>query len=117
MAGGNITDVPTHMPHASVMYHDTVHIVFLVATLNGLDILVVYIHNAFKEAPIQEKIFFYVGDKWKADKDIIFVVIRELYVFKSSALQFRNHLVENLGNKLGFKCYIANPDLCYKASI
>ena len=44
------------------------------------------------------------------------MVIRALYGLKYSSLQFRKYLAETLGNKLGFKSSLIDPDLCYKAS-
>jgi hypothetical protein len=116
VAGGHLTDVPTSMTYSTVVSRDTVRIGFLVAALNNLDILAGDIQNAFLEAPTKEKIFFYSGDEWKADKDRVVVVVRALYGLKSSALQFRNHLADTLGNKLGFKSSLADPDLWYKAA-
>ena len=116
VAGGHLTDVPTHMTYSSVVSRDTVRIGFLMAALNGLDILAGDIQNAFLEAPTKERVFFYAGDEWKADKDRVVVVVRALYGLKSSALQFRNTLAEVLGNRLGFKSSLADPDLWYKPS-
>ena len=90
MEGGNLVDIPTHMIYLIVVSHGTVHIGFLVATLNLLDILAGYIQNYFLEAPTQEKIFFYAGYEWKDDKDRFVVVIRALCGLKPSALHFRN---------------------------
>jgi hypothetical protein len=117
VAGGHLTDVPTSMTYSTVVSRDTVRIGFLVAALNDLDILAGDIQNAFLEAPTKEKIFFYAGDEWKSDKDRVVVVVRALYGLKSSALQFRNHLADTLGNKLGFKSSLADPDLWYKPAV
>ncbi|GFH61944.1 pol protein [Chaetoceros tenuissimus] len=117
VAGGHLTNVPANMTYSSVVSRDTVRIGFLVAALNDLDILAGDIQNAFLSAPTEEKIFFYAGDEWGADKDRVVVVVRALYGLKSSALQFRNHLAATLGNKLGFKSCLADPDLWYKACI
>ena len=54
---------------------------------------------------------FYAGDEWGADKGRVVVVVPALYGLKSSALQFRNHLAATLGNKLGFKSCLADPDV------
>ena len=86
MAGGHLTDEPTHMTYLSGMFHDTVRTGFLMAATNGLDILAGDIKNAFLEAPTQEKIFFYAGDEWKDDKGRFVVVISALYELKSNAL-------------------------------
>ena len=55
MEGGNFVDIPTHMIYLIVVSHGTVHIGFLVAALNLLDILAGYIQNAFLETPTEEK--------------------------------------------------------------
>jgi hypothetical protein len=114
VAGGHLTDVPTYMTYSSVVSRDTVRIGFLMAALNNLDILAGDIQNVFLEAPTKEKIFFYAGEEWKSDKGKVVIVVRALYGLKSSALQFRNCLAETLGNRLGFKSSLADPDLWYK---
>ena len=84
------------------------------AALNGLELLAGEIQNAFLEAPTREKILFYAGYLWKANEGRVVVVVRALYGLKSSALQFCKHLAEALGNTLGFKPLLADPDLWYK---
>ena len=101
------------MTYSSVNSCDTVHIGFLIVALN-LDILAGDTQNAFLEAPTKEKIFFYVGDEWKSDKGKVIIIVRALYGLKSSSLQFCNCLAEVLGNRLGFKSFLADPDLWYK---
>ena len=51
VAGDHIADVPTHTTYLSVLSRDTVHIGLLMVAINGLDILVGGIHNAFLQAP------------------------------------------------------------------
>ena len=114
VAGGHLTDVPPSMTYSSVVSRDTVRIGFLMAALNDLDVMTLDIQNAFLSAPTGEKIHFFAGPEWKADEGKLVVVVRALYGLKSSALQFRNHLAETLGNKLGFKSSLADPDLWYK---
>ena len=81
------------------------------AAMNGLDIIAVDIQNYLLEAPTQDKILFYSVNEWKSDKDRFSVVIRALYGLKYSVLQFSNHLAETLGNKLGLKYSLVDPDL------
>ena len=116
VAGGHLTEVPTSMTYSSVVSRDSVRIGFLIAALNGLNLLAGDIQNAFLSAPTKERIFFYAGDEWKADKDRVVVVVRALYGLKSSALQFRNYLANTLGNHLGFKPSLADPDIWMKPS-
>ena len=115
VAGGHLTDVPTSMTYSSVVSRDSVRIGLLIAALNDLDILAGDIQNAFLSAPTKERIYFHAGDEWKADKGRVVIVVRALYGLKSSALQFRNFLANTLGNHLGFRSSLADPDVWYKA--
>ena len=90
VVGGHITDVTTYMTYYSVVSHDTVSIGYIMDYLNNFYVLASDINNAFLEFPTNEKIFFYAGGAWKADKDKFVIVVRALYGLKSSALQFRN---------------------------
>ena len=93
---------------------DTVIIEFLMAAMNNLDVLSVDIQNDFIEAPSKEKIFFYARDEWKVDKDKFVIFVKALYSIKSSAVHFYNCSVEILGNQIGHKSSLADPDIWYK---
>ena len=110
VAGGNLNDFPTYMNYSSVVSHDTACIVLLMDDLNNLDVLAGGIQNALLEAPVKENIFFYEGYKRKADKYKVVIVVRALYGIESSSLQFRNCLAENLGNQIGYKSYLDDPE-------
>ena len=114
VAGGHLTDVPTYMTYSSAVSRDTVRIGFLMATLNNLDVLFGDIKNAFLEVLTKSKILLYARDEQKADKDKEVFVVRALYGLNFSALQFRNGLAETLGNRIGYKSSLADPDLWYK---
>ena len=79
-----------------------------------MDILAGDIQNAYLHAPTKEKLYFYAGDEWKADKGRVVVIVRALYGLKSSALMWRNHLADVLGNFMGFSSSLADPDVWYK---
>ena len=118
VAGRHLSSVPTYMTHSSVISCDTVRIGFLIAALNDLqEVLTGDTQNAFLSAPTKERIYFYAGDKWKTDKDKIVVVVRALYGLKISALQFQNFVADTLGNKLGFKPSLADPDIWIKLAM
>ena len=117
VAGGHLTDPPSSMTYSSVVSRESVRIAFLVAALNGLDVLAGDIQNAYLNAPTTEKLFFYAGEEWKADKGRAVLIVRALYGLKSSALAWRNHLADVLSNKLGFKSSLADPDVWYKPAI
>ena len=58
VAGGHLTDPPTAMTFASVVSRESVQIAFLLAALNGMDMLTGDIGNAYLNTPTQEKIFY-----------------------------------------------------------
>ena len=68
VAGGHLTDPPTSMTYASVVSRESVRIGFLVAALNGLDILAGDVQNAYLNAPTKEKVYFVAGSEWKANE-------------------------------------------------
>ena len=92
-------------------------IAFLLAALNDLRILAGDIQNAYLNAYTKEKIYFRAGNEWKSDKGRVIVITRALYGLKSSALMWRNHLADILGNKLKFTSSLSDPDLWYRAMI
>lgn len=61
VAGGHLTDPPTYMTYSSVVSRDSVRIAFLLAALNGLDVLAGDIQNAYLNAPTREKVWFRAG--------------------------------------------------------
>ena len=54
MAGRNCIDPPSSHTYSSVVAHDSVHIAFLIAALNDLDILIACIGNAYLNAYTKE---------------------------------------------------------------
>jgi hypothetical protein len=61
VAGGHVTDPPTSITYSSVVapdsvHLDSVHLAFLIAALNDLDILSADIGNAYLNAPTREKV-------------------------------------------------------------
>ena len=117
MAGGHLTDPPSSMTYASVVGRETVRIAFLMAALHELKALAEDIQNAYLNAFTKEKIYFRTNNEWKADKGKIVIITRALYGLKSSALMWHNHLAVIIGNRLGFKSSLADPDLWHKAII
>ena len=117
VAGGHLTNPPSSMTYASVVGRVTFRIAFLVAALNDLKILAGDKQNAYLKAFTKEKIYFRAGDKWRADKGKIIIIAKALYGLKLSALIWRNHLADVLGNKLKFKSSLVDPNLWYKPMI
>ena len=117
VAGGHLTDPPTSMTYSTVVSRESVRIAFLIAALNNFNILAGDIQNAYLNASTSEKLYFIAGKEWKADEGKPILIVRALYGLKSSALQWRNHLADTLGNTLGFKSSLADPDVWMKDMI
>ena len=115
VAGGHLTDPPTSLTYASVVSRDSVRLGFLIAALNGLDILAGDVQNAYLNAETKEKVYFIAGNEWKANEGRTILIVRALYGLKSSALAWRKHLADTIGNKLGFKSSLADPDVWLEA--
>ena len=114
VVGGHLTDPPSSLTYASVVSCETVRITFLSAALNDLRILAGDIQNAYLNAYTKEKIYFRAGNEWKHNKGRVIIITRALYGSKSSALIWRNHLVDVIGSKLIFTLSLADPNLWYR---
>ena len=56
------------MTYNSVVGRETFRISFLIAALNDLKILASHFQNAYLNPYTKEKIYFYAGVEWKANK-------------------------------------------------
>ena len=61
VTGGHKTEDPTTPTYASVVSRDSVHIGFLLAALNDLDVLSADVAGAHLNAPCHEKVFTICG--------------------------------------------------------
>jgi hypothetical protein len=61
VAGGHMTEAPRSLMYSSVVSHDSICIAFLIAALNGLDIMSCDLENAYLNDPCHEKIWFEGG--------------------------------------------------------
>jgi hypothetical protein len=59
--GGHTTDTPMAMMYSSVVPRDSVRIGFMLAVLNGLDVMACDLYNAYLNAPCMKKIWFEGG--------------------------------------------------------
>ena len=114
VAGVHLNNHPFSMTYASVVSCGSVRLAFLIVELNDLDILSGNTQNAYLNAPTKEKVFLYDGDEWKSDQGEIVIVVRAIYGLNSSALAWRNHLSEILGNRLVFQSSLADTDAYFK---
>ena len=116
VAGGHLTDPPTSITYASVVSRESVRIAFLVAALNGLDVLAGDIQNAYLNAPTKEKVWFEAGPEWGSNEGKVVIIVRALYGLKSSGQAWRSLLSDTITNVLGFRSCLADPDVWFKAT-
>ncbi len=83
VAGGHVTDKPTSLTYSSVVSRDSVRIAFLIAALNGLDIIMADVGNAYLNAKTEEKVYSIAGPEFGNDEGCTLVIVRALYGLKS----------------------------------
>jgi hypothetical protein len=82
-AGGHNTNTPVVMMYSSVVSRDSVRIGFMLAVLNGLDVMACDLENAYLNAPCMEKIWFEGGLECGSDKGKVCVVVGALHGLKA----------------------------------
>ena len=116
VAEGHKTDSPASITYSSVVSRDSVRIGFLMAALNGLDVLACDIQNAYLTAPCREKFYTIAGPEFGSDAGKIMKITRALYGLKSSGASFRSFLSEHLYD-LGYRASYADPDVYMRAAV
>jgi len=97
VAGGHQTDPPTEPTYSSVVSRDSVRIAFLVAALNGCDILSADVQNAYLNAPTREKVYTTAGLEFGASNvGRPVLIVRALYGLSSSGARWRDHMAATL---------------------
>ncbi len=79
VAGGHLTEPPASITYSSVVSRYSVRIAFLLAALNGLDILAYDIGNAYLNAPCREKVWFVAGPVFGSRQGTVIKIVRALY--------------------------------------
>jgi len=118
VASGKLTDPPSSMTYASVVSRESVRIAFLIAAMNGLEILAGDIGNAYLNALTDEKIYYRAGKEWgEHTEGCVCVIKRALYGLRSSANRWRAHISSTLKNKMHFNFSLADNDVWMKEDI
>ena len=99
------------MTYASIVIRDRVRITFIIVALNNLEILAGDIQDYYLNSLTKEKVFFYEGDECNSDQGRLVVISRAFCGMKSSALAWRNHLSDILGNFMGFNYTLEDHDV------
>ena len=116
VAEGHTTEAPLAITYSSVVSRDSVWLAFMIAALNGIDIMSFDLENEYLNTMNRENIWFEGGIKCSEDKSEVLFVVRALYGLKSAGLAWRAELAEALV-KLGFKLTRANPDVWIQADV
>jgi Reverse transcriptase (RNA-dependent DNA polymerase) len=83
-ASGHTTEAPASVTYSSVVFHDSVRLGFLIAALNGVDVMSCDLENAYLNAPCGEKIWFEGGIECGKDPGKVLVLACALYGLKSA---------------------------------
>ena len=116
IAGGHTTETPSTPTYSSVMSRDSVRIMLLTAALNGLQVMVCDIQNAYLTANCREKIWTYAGPEFGSERGTPMIIKKALYGLKSSGAVFQAHLAETL-HDIGFKLSKADPDVWMRPAV
>jgi hypothetical protein len=111
VAGGHLMDAPAQLTYSSVVMRESIHIGFLIATLNGLDILSADVGNAYLQAPTCEKVHTTAGPEFgPSNIGRTVIVVRAMYGLKSSGATWHTKFSETL-RSMNFKPSYTNPDV------
>lgn len=102
VAGGHLTEAPTSMTYASVVSRESVRILFTIAALNGLDVKMCDIGNAYLNAETRERVYFVAGSEWGQQEGETVIIVRALYGLKTSGAEWKRHFADTLRHVLGF---------------
>ena len=113
VGGVYLTQVSTSLSHPSVVSRDSVHIMFLVAALNDLDIKMYDIGNAYLNAETRERIWFTAGQEWGNRAGYEVIIVRALYGLKTSGDKWKKTFSSYTKNTLGYSGYIGADNNVY----
>jgi hypothetical protein len=110
-----MTKASVTITYASVVFRETVRIALLVVALNGLNIKVGDVPNAFITFPItKKKVWTILGPEFGIVASKSAIIVHALYGLKSAGAAFRAHLASFMC-QMGYTSCKADPDLWYKA--
>ena len=118
VAGGHRNkSVPSYTTFSTVASRDSIRIIFLVAALNGLDIMSADVGNAYLNAACREKVHVKCGKElFGTEHEGKYAVIsRALYGLKTSGASWRHHLSAEI-RELGFVSTKADVDVYRRES-
>ena len=116
VADGHKTETPSAMTYASVVSRDSVRIAFLLAALNGLEVLGCDVANAFINAPCKEKYWLEAGPEFGNDQGCVMIYRKALYGLKSSGASWKEMLQKVLTD-MKYEPTYADPDVWRRPAV
>ena len=115
MAGGH-RNVPPHITFSTVESCNSVRIGFLLAALNGMDVLSGDISNAYLNAPNWENVHVILGKEIFGEEfeGSTAIIGRALYGFKTASAAWRDHFASAIRNGLKFTSCRGDQDVYFK---
>ena len=108
---GHMTPDAEGSTYVSVVSRESIRIVFLYATLNGLDVFSADICNAYLQAPSSRKDYLICGAKFRIENiSHVGLIHQALYGGKTAGTDFHNHLRLCM-HYLKFSSCPADPDI------
>ena len=107
---GHKVEEPKCTTYASVVSRESVRLAFMLASLNGLDILSADAEGAYLNAPTRERLYTKCGPEFGEYEGRYAIIRRALYGTKSAAASWRATISEVIKG-LGFKMCRADNDV------
>ena len=107
---------PVDITYVSVVSRETVRIALSLAALNGLEVKVSDVENAYITAPVCEKMWTVLRSEHGSDAGKKGIMIGALYGLKSSSAAFRAHLCKCM-KSFGYTPCLADPELWPKPDV
>lgn len=105
VAGGQLT-------YSSAISRESTHMVFLLAALNGVDIVAADVGNEYLNATTKATVYVITGSEIAAlEQGQVAVIVRSLYRLKSSGAMWRSHFAAHLREMDFNSSSLGDPDV------
>jgi Reverse transcriptase (RNA-dependent DNA polymerase) len=111
VAREDLTKTPLALIYSSIVTREIVRNAFVIAALNGLDIMMLDVGNAYLNAQPTEKLYCYAGKEFGADEEgKLMIKRRASYGLKSLGVAYCAHFARTL-IEIGFRASKADSDI------
>jgi len=113
VAGGHVTKAPAWDCFCSVASRQSVRLAFLAAALNGHELVMIDVGNAFVNAKAREKVCARAGPEFGEFEGCVVIIVKALYGLRSSGSAWHSHFSDTLRG-MGFVPSRADMDMWYR---